>query len=105
MVFHDAYGYLAERYDLTVAGSITEGDASSPSAARLREIRSAAGPATCIFPERLHDPKLAEQMAADAGVRLGEALDPEGGMLTEGPDLYADLMTGLAGNITGCLTQ
>ncbi|MCJ8138693.1 zinc ABC transporter substrate-binding protein [Falsirhodobacter halotolerans] len=105
VVFHDAYGYLADRYDLTVAGAITEGDASSPSAARLRDIRAAAGPATCIFPERLHDPKLAEQMAADAGVRLGGALDPEGGTLTEGPELYADLMTGLADTLAACLNE
>jgi len=103
VVFHDAYGYYADHYGLTVAGAISAGDASSPSARRLTEIRAEAGPATCIFPEVQHDPKLAEQMAQDAGVKLGPELDPEGSKLSPGPRLYGELMQGLADTLTDCL--
>ncbi|WP_435166525.1 zinc ABC transporter substrate-binding protein [Falsirhodobacter sp. 1013] len=103
VTFHDAYGYFADHYDLSPAGAISPGDASSPSAQRLAEIREKAGPATCIFPETQHDPKLARQMADDAGVQLGGALDPEGSQLSPGPQLYAQLMHGLADTLTACL--
>ncbi|WP_128254581.1 zinc ABC transporter substrate-binding protein [Falsirhodobacter deserti] len=105
VVFHDAYGYFTDHYGLTLAGSISAGDASSPSAARLAGIRQDAGPATCVFPEEQHDPKLAEQMASDAGVRLGGALAPEGAGLEAGPQLYAQLMQGLADTLTECLDR
>ncbi|MDB6453845.1 zinc ABC transporter substrate-binding protein [Falsirhodobacter sp. 20TX0035] len=103
VTFHDAYGYFTDHYDLTSAGAISPGDASSPSARRLAEIREQAGPATCIFPEVQHDPKLAQQMADDAGVTLGQPLDPEGAQLTAGPQLYGQLMHGLADTLTACL--
>lgn len=105
VVFHDAYGYFAEHYGLTVAGAVSLGDASSPSAARLSEITKAAGGAVCLFPEVQHDPKLVTQMADATGTTVGDALDPEGSALEAGPELYADLMRGLAGSLTGCLSR
>ncbi|WP_045387118.1 zinc ABC transporter substrate-binding protein [Falsirhodobacter sp. alg1] len=105
VLFHDAYNYLADHYGLNVAGAISAGDASSPSAARLAEIRASAGPATCIFPEKQHDPKLAQQMADDAGVHLGGALDPEGTSLTQDADLYATMMQDLVDTLTDCMTR
>lgn len=105
IVFHDAYGYFAEHYGLTVAGAVSLGDASSPSAARLSEITKAAGGAVCLFPEVQHDPKLVTQMAGDTGVTVGDALDPEGSALDAGPELYANLMHGLADTLTGCLSR
>lgn len=105
IVFHDAYGYFADHYGLTVAGAVSLGDASSPSAARLSEITNAAGGAACLFPEVQHDPKLVTQMAGDTGVTVGDALDPEGASLEAGPELYADLMRGLAGTLTDCLSR
>lgn len=105
VVFHDAYGYFADHYGLTVAGAVSAGDASSPSVARLTEVRAAAGDAVCLFPEVQHDPKLVAQMAEDGGVTLGEPLDPEGSALQAGPELYADLMRGLATTLTDCLNR
>lgn len=104
VVFHDAYGYLADHYGLSIFGSIALGDATAPGAARLAELRDATegGAVLCIFPEAQHDPKLAEQLAEGSGARLGPALDPNGSTLEPGPGLYAALLTGLADAMTGC---
>jgi zinc transport system substrate-binding protein len=107
VVFHDAYGYFAGHYDLTVAGAISAGDAASPGAAHLRELRAELGNSgtLCIFPEVRHDEKLAATMAADAGVKLGAPLDPEGASLPPGPQTYGAILTGLADTLLDCLAD
>ena len=103
VVFHDAFGYFAAHYGLSRAGAISPGDATSPGAARLRDLTAKAAGTVCIFPEVNHDADLSSQMAATSGARLGAAMDPEGTSLTPGPDLYPALMTGLSDALTGCL--
>jgi zinc transport system substrate-binding protein len=105
VVFHDAYGYFADHYGLTVAGAIALGDAASPGAAHLKELQGglAAGQALCIFPEANHDPKLVGVMAEGTAVKVGGALDPEGSSLDPGPGLYAALLGGMAETLTACL--
>lgn len=105
IVFHDAYGYFLSRYDLTLAGSVSLGDAASPGAARLKELRAEieAGTPVCIFPETQFDPALVTQMADGTDIRVGGPLDPEGSTLPPGPGLYAALMTDLAETIASCL--
>lgn len=104
VVFHDAYGYLADRYGLQIFGSIALGDATAPGAARLSALRDATaqGAVLCVFPEAQHDPALAEQLAEGSGAKLGPALDPNGSTLEPGPGLYAALLTGLAEAMVGC---
>ncbi len=105
VVFHDAFGYFGDHYDLTVAGTVALGDAAAPGAARLTDLRSTmqAGVPVCIFPESNHDPKLIGLMAEGTGVRIGTPLDPEGAVLDPGPDLYEALLVGLADALEGCL--
>ena len=105
VVFHDAYGYFADHYGLTVAGTVAPGDAAPPGAAHLAELQASLGAAQCIFPETQHDPKMAETLAADTGLRIGGALDPEGAGLEPGPQVYAAVLTGLAETLIACLTQ
>jgi len=107
VVFHDAYGYFAGHFGLTVAGSVRLGDASSPGAARLRELRAGleGGTALCAFPEAGHDAALVVQMTEGTGVRVGGLLDPAGVALAPGVGLYADLMRGLAVTIADCLSE
>jgi len=102
IVFHDAYGYLAGHYGLTLAGSIAAGDAAPPGAARLAALRDEAKP-VCVFPEAQHDARLAEQLADATGARLGAPLDPVGSTLPAGPSLYGDLMRALGTSLAGCL--
>ncbi len=101
--YHDAYGYFAGHYGLTVMDSIAAGNAAPPGAAHLREIGGRASEAACVFPEANHDTRLAERLAADAGLRLGPPLDPEGSSLPPGPGLYEALMEQLAQGILDCL--
>lgn len=105
VVFHDAYNYFTGHFGLTVAGTIALGDAASPGAARLSELRAGleAGAALCIFPEAAHDAKQVEQMAEGVAVKLGGALEPEGSTLEPGAALYGDLMRGLAQTLVDCL--
>lgn len=105
VVFHDAYGYLAQHYGLTVAGAIALGDAAEPGAGHLAELRAdlAAKGVVCVFPEAQHDPKRVAILVEGTAVRVGDALDPSGSSLSYGPDLYEGLMQGLADRLTGCL--
>ncbi|WP_143540608.1 zinc ABC transporter substrate-binding protein [Rhodovulum visakhapatnamense] len=106
MVFHDAYGYFAEHFGLSVAGSIAMGDAADPGAARLTGLRDElrADGVACLFPEAQHDPAYAEAIAEGTDVRVGAPLDPSGSTLAYGPDLYPALLTGLARTIADCVT-
>ncbi|RHZ99448.1 zinc ABC transporter substrate-binding protein [Cereibacter sphaeroides] len=103
-VFHDAYGYFAGHYGLTVQGSVSPGDAAAPGAAHLADLRAEmAGTPRCIFPEAQHDAKLARQIAQETGAKAGQALDPSGSTLEPGPQLYANLVRGLADGILSCV--
>lgn len=107
VTFHDAYGYFIGNFGLTTAGTIALGDATSPGAARLVELRRTmeAGTVLCIFPEAQHDPALVDQMAEGTGARVGAALDPVGSTLEPGPEAYVALVTGLAKTIADCLAD
>jgi zinc transport system substrate-binding protein len=106
VMYHDAYGYLASAFGLNVLGSIALGDAADPGAARLTAIRAhlrEAG-AVCVFPEVNHpDAYVTLVGEADAGLRVGRPLDPEGVMLEPGADLYPALMRELASAIADCV--
>ncbi|WP_347138442.1 zinc ABC transporter substrate-binding protein [Paracoccus sp. SSK6] len=106
VVFHDAYGYFTDHYGLRPAIAVSLGDASTPSAARLAEIRDeiAATGAVCAFPEYASDPKLVETMIQGTKVRMGDELSPEGGALPVGADLYAGIMTRMAASLADCLS-
>ena len=104
VVFHDAYGYFAAHYGLTVAGAVALGDATSPGAAHLREVQEKAGvDAVCLVPEAGHDPKQVAQLAEATGVKLGAPLDPEGAALERDALIYPALLQGLAGTLADCL--
>lgn len=105
VVFHDAYGYLAQHYGLNVAGAIALGDAAEPGAGHLAELRAdlAAKGVVCVFPEAQHDPKRVAVLVEGTPVRVGGALDPSGSSLSYGPDLYEGLMQGLVDTVADCL--
>jgi ABC-type Zn uptake system ZnuABC Zn-binding protein ZnuA len=71
---HDAFTYFVDAYGLTFVGSIIPGfdDNAEPSAAELdqliADIKSSGAPA--IFSESSISPKLAETIAAEAGVKV-----------------------------------
>lgn len=106
VTWHDAFGYFAAHFALTMAPSIASGDAAPPGAAHLRELRQRieAGEIVCLFPEPEEGQALITRLAEGTGARIGEALDPEGETLTPGPALYPALIEGLAATIAACLS-
>lgn len=102
---HDAYGHFIDRYGLTFAGAIADGEAADPGAAHLSDLRARleAGEVACLFPEVQHDPAMALQLAEGTPARLGGALDPVGSALEPGPGAYAELLRAIAGTLAACL--
>ncbi|MEX1660544.1 zinc ABC transporter substrate-binding protein [Thioclava sp. 15-R06ZXC-3] len=111
LVYHAAYGYLADHYELNVAGALSPSDATAPGAAHMISLRkeaTATVPAAkiyCAFPEAQHDPKMVDILVDGTPVKLGGALDPSGSSLTYGPGLYEALMQKTADTITTCLSS
>lgn len=105
-VLHDAYGYYADHFGLTVAGTVRMGDAAQPGAAHLRALEAdlRASGAVCIFPEANHSMGMVEQIAQAAGLRLGGVLDPAGVNMTSGATLYPVVIVGLAQVLADCLS-
>lgn len=105
--FHDAFGYFAAHYGLDVVGTIELGDAATPSAARLAEIRKTIrdSKAVCVFPETGRDPKFVATVLEGTGARAGAAQDPEATALTDTPSpaLYGLLLQHLADTVANCV--
>lgn len=105
VVAHDAYGYFADHFGLTIAASLAEGDAADPGAARRSELRALleSGGAVCIFPEAMGDTDPVTLLAEGTDTRIGAPLDPEGRGLQPGPMLYDQILVGMVTAITDCL--
>lgn len=104
VVFHDAYQYFENRFGLDVAGSITVSPEAMPGAARVGELRAKVAElgATCVFAEPNFQPAIVNTIIEGTDAKAG-TLDPEGASLAEGPNLYADLLRGLAEGLVDCL--
>ena len=104
LVLHDAFQYYESYFGLSAWGAVSEGDAATPGAARVGELRAAfkAGEVTCALSEVQIDPSLLETVAEGVEVTYG-VIDPLGAQLTEGPSLYPALLTGIADSLVACL--
>jgi zinc transport system substrate-binding protein len=104
VVFHDAYQYFDDRFDLDAVGSITVSPDVQPSAKRLTELRQKLRSlqAVCVFAEPLFQSGLVAAVTEGTDARAG-TLDPEGMSLPPGPQLYFTLMRNLAGSLKACL--
>jgi zinc transport system substrate-binding protein len=107
VVFHDAMGYFADHYGLTIAGAIELGDASTPSAAQLSKIQTLLTKtnAACVFPELGRDPKFIETVTEGTAAHIGAGQDVEAILLDPGPNQYATLLRGIAKTLTDCLSK
>lgn len=104
IVLHDAYQYFERRFGLTAAGSITVTPDALPGAQRIEELRQAVAGAgvTCVFAEPQFQPAIIATIIEGTPARAG-VLDPEGAALTPGPNLYRELIEGLAAALVDCL--
>ena len=104
IVFHDAYQYFEARFGLSLAGSVTVTPEVMPGAARIDELKAKVAElgATCVFAEPNFEPTIIAAITEGSPAQSG-VLDPEGGALAEGPDLYPTLLRGLATSLVDCL--
>jgi zinc transport system substrate-binding protein len=104
IVFHDAYQYFERAFGLTVAGSISDASAATPSAKRLKEIRDklAETKAVCVFREPQFDAKYVNVVLEGSNAKQG-VLDPMGYDLTPGPNAYAEILRNIATSAKACL--
>jgi zinc transport system substrate-binding protein len=106
VVFHDAYHYFEDRYGLEAAGAITINPETPPSAARIAELQARIGEleAVCVFSEPQFDPQIVTVLTEGTDARSG-VLDPEGAALTDGPELYFELLRDMAASFRECLAE
>ena len=102
-VFHNAYSHLAERYNITIAGVVTNNPAISGGARKMVKIRQSltASNARCIFSEPQFNPKLVTAITSGSNIKLG-ILDPLGSDIKPGPDHYFTMMKNLAESLVSC---
>ncbi|MDA0900945.1 MAG: zinc ABC transporter substrate-binding protein [Proteobacteria bacterium] len=103
IVFHDAYQYFEDAFDISAQGAISLSDASAPSAARLSEIRTIVVEqgVECLFAEPQFDPDILSAVADAAPVSIA-VIDPYGGHIPTGVDFHPALLQDLATGISGC---
>ncbi|TCD16272.1 zinc ABC transporter substrate-binding protein [Oricola cellulosilytica] len=106
IVFHDAYRYFEERFDIHATGSVTVSPEVAPGAARIAEIkgRIRETETVCVFSEPQFEPKLIATLIADTNAKSG-VLDPLGAGLADGPELYFELMRNMATTLVDCLAD
>ena len=104
IVYHDAYQYFEKRFDVLAAGSISLGDVSDPSPARIEEIRKKVEKLgiTCVFSEPQFNPELVRTVTDGTSVTTRE-IDPLGTTFTLGPDFYLDVLRAVAQSMASCL--
>jgi zinc/manganese transport system substrate-binding protein len=73
---HDAFGYLAARYGITMLAPEGVNTDSEPSAKHVAELirQIKREKIKAVFVENMSNPKLIEQLSKDAGVSVGATL-------------------------------
>ncbi|MFB7798711.1 metal ABC transporter solute-binding protein, Zn/Mn family [Isoptericola sp. NPDC056134] len=97
---HEAFGYLAERYDLQQVGIVGLDPEAEPSPARLREVGAIVeeNDVSTIFTETLTSPKVAETLANDIGVTTA-VLDPLEGLSEDAAEAGDDYVSVMQDNL------
>lgn len=97
---HEAFGYLAERYDLEQVGIVGLDPEAEPSPARLREVGAIVeeNDVSTIFTETLTSPKVADTLAKDIGVTTA-VLDPLEGLSKDAAEAGDDYVSVMQDNL------
>ncbi len=104
MVFHDAYQYFEQDYDLDAVGTVRVDPEHEPGAKRISELHQmiADHKLVCLFSEPQFPAKIVTKLAADGKVKTA-VLDPVGADLAPGKTMYGQLLHQLADSLSGCL--
>ena len=103
IVFHDAYQYFENRFNVSVLGAFTVNTDVMPGAKQLSEIREIIehDKVSCVFSEPQFNPDIINAVAKDMDIKIG-VLDPLGATLDPGKDLYFDLIRNMSKSFKGC---
>ena len=103
IVFHDAYQYFEERFNVNVLGAFTVNTDVMPGAEQLKEIREIIehDNVGCVFSEPQFNPDIINAVAKDMNIKTG-VLDPLGATLNPGKGLYFDLIKNMSSSFKGC---
>ena len=102
--FHDSVQYFEARYGLKGLGAINLEPDDSPSARRIGDIQNliADQNVRCVFREPQYSDRLVRIVIADSGASSA-TLDPLGVPFSPGPELYFQMMEGIATAMRECL--
>ena len=104
IVFHDAYHHFEHHYDIEASGSVTVSPEALASADRIKAIQNKISElnVSCVFQEPQFDAKLVSVVMEGSNAKSA-TLDPLGTELENGPNLYPQLLEGLADSLKACL--
>jgi len=97
VVFHDAYQYYENRFNVNILGAMTVNPDVMPGAEQIHEINEVIehDNVSCILSEPQFNPDIIKSIAKDTNVKTG-VLDPLGANLKPGKDLYFDLIRNMS---------
>ena len=97
VVFHDAYQYYENRFNVNILGAMTVNPDVMPGAEQIHEIHEVIehDNVNCILSEPQFNPDIIKSIAKDTSVKTG-VLDPLGANLKSGKDLYFDLIKNMS---------
>ena len=103
IVFHDAYQYFENRFNIKAAGALTLNPDVLPGAKQISEIQELIehDSVKCIFSEPQYNPKIIEMLSADMNVSTS-VLDPLGAYIEVGPKMYNNLILEIASSLKDC---
>jgi zinc transport system substrate-binding protein len=103
IVFHDAYQYFEQRFNVNILGAFTVNPDVMPGAEQLAEIREIIehDKVACVFSEPQFNPAIINAVAKDMKIKTG-VLDPLGATLDPGKNLYFDLIKNMSLSFKGC---
>ena len=106
VVFHDAYQYFENRFEVPSEGAISLGDASDPSPARIEALQQHVreNDIQCVFSEPQFNTAMVNNVFGDTPAVMG-VIDPLGVELQLGPTLYDQLLHQLADALGACSAQ
>ena len=106
IVFHDAYSYLIERYNLTQVGIVTLNEHQPSGGKHLQELRELLKKQAipCLFTEPQFEPAIVNNLIRGTSTRT-QTLDPVGSDYASGPDAYFEMMQALGQSLTQCLSE
>ncbi len=100
---HDSWHYFENRFGLTAAGALLDGEADRPNPARLFALRqlAAARNVHCVLAEPPANLDLIASVLDTAPVQVAE-VSPLGTGLPQGPGLYPALLRSIANALAHC---